>query len=415
MASIARKNLLEDKLRFLVAQAGIMFAVSLVTIQIGILNGFTRSTALLIDQSQADIWVTSQTMVQLELTEALILRQMTQAKKVEGVAIAEAVMMGGTRWNTTTGELTPLRVFGFDPGGKLFVPGKVGKEDIVALQKPNTAIVDETNLSALNIPGKGAKATIGSLPTTIVGLTSDTQSLVSSASAFTSLENANLYLNAGFTSQLDCQVKAGDVQCQTIYDKSEEKDDSSPEDKPRKLNLNDPIAFILIKAKPRQNLEQLKGRLEEKLPGINAYTRQEMADKTRSYWVQRTGLGFVFGLGAVVGIIVGVAVVGQILYTSVSEHLKEFATMKAMGASNWGLYRVIIEQALWMAILGYLPGMLLCLGLARWTMVTQGILILITPWTAAGVLGITVFMCVGSALFAVQKVTSIDPAIVFKA
>lgn len=415
MASIARKNLLEDKLRFLVAQAGIMFAVSLVTIQTGILNGFTRSTALLIDQSQADIWVTSQTMVQLELTEALILRQMTQAKKVEGVAIAEAVMMGGTRWNTETGELTPLRVFGFDPGGKLFVPGKVAKEDIVALKKPNTAIIDETNLSALNIQGKGAKATIGSLPTTIVGLTSDTQSLVSSASAFTSLENANLYLNAGFTSRLDCQVKAGDVQCQTIYDKSEEKSDSSEEDKPRKLNLNDPIAFILIEAKPGQNLEQLKGRLEEKLPGTNAYTRQEMADKTRSYWLRRTGLGFVFGLGAVVGIIVGVAVVGQILYTSVSEHLKEFATMKAMGASNWGLYRVIIEQALWMALLGYLPGMLLCLGLARWTMITQGILILITPLTATGVFGITVFMCVGSALFAVQKVTSIDPAIVFKA
>ncbi len=415
MASIARKNLLEDKLRFLVAQAGIMFAVSLVTIQTGILNGFTRSTALLIDQSQADIWVTSQKMVQLELTEALLLRQMTQAKKVQGVAKAEAVMMGGTRWDTTKGELTPLRVFGFDPAGELFVPGTVSQKDVAALQQPYTAIVDETNLSALNIKGKGSKATIASLPTQIVGLTSDTQSLVSSASAFTSLENANIYLNSGLSSQLDCQLKAGDVQCQTIYNKSEQKNDSSLQNKPRKLNLNDPIAYILIKAQPGQDIEKLIAKLEETLPGISAYTRQEMADKTRSYWLKRTGLGFVFGLGAMVGIIVGVTVVGQILYTSVSEHLKEFATMKAMGASNWGLYQVIIEQALWMAILGYLPGMLLSLGLAKWTITTQGILILITPLTAGGILGITVFMCVGSALFAVQKVTSIDPAIVFKA
>ncbi|MGB3693743.1 MAG: FtsX-like permease family protein [Spirulinaceae cyanobacterium] len=414
MVSIARKNLLEDKLRFLVAQAGIMFAVSLVTIQTGILNGFTRSTALLIDQSQADIWVTSQKMVQLELTEALLLRQMTQARKVEGVAKAEAVMMGGTRWDTAKGELTPLRVFGFDPAGELFVPGIISKKDVAALQKPYTVIVDETNLSALNIKGTGAKATIASLPTKIVGLTSDTQSLVSSASAFTSLENANIYLNSGLTSQLDCQLKLGDVQCQTIYNQSEEKSSSSLLDKPIKLNLNDPIAYILIKAKPEQNIAKLKVKLEESLLGTSAYTRQEMADKTRSYWLQRTGLGFVFGLGAVVGIIVGVVVVGQILYTSVSEHLKEFATMKAMGASNWGLYRVIIEQALWMAILGYLPGMLLCLGLAKWTITTQGILILITPLTAGGVFVITILMCVGSALFAVQKVTSIDPAIVFK-
>ncbi len=73
MVSIARKNLLEDFPRFLVAQAGIMFAVTLVTIQTGILNGFTRSTALLIEDSEADIWVASEEMVHFELTEPLML------------------------------------------------------------------------------------------------------------------------------------------------------------------------------------------------------------------------------------------------------------------------------------------------------------------------------------------------------
>jgi putative ABC transport system permease protein len=86
-----------------------------------------------------------------------------------------------------------------------------------------------------------------------------------------------------------------------------------------------------------------------------------------------------------------------------------------MGASNSVIYGVIIEQALWMAILGYIPGMLLCWGLGAWTLATQGIVILITPLTAVGVFGITVLMCVGSALFAIQKVSKVDPAIVFKA
>ncbi|MEB3211155.1 MAG: ABC transporter permease, partial [Leptolyngbyaceae bacterium] len=79
------------------------------------------------------------------------------------------------------------------------------------------------------------------------------------------------------------------------------------------------------------------------------------------------------------------------------------------------IYSVIIEQALWMAVLGYIPSLLLCMSLGAWTSATQGIMILITPLTATGLFGVTVVMCVGSALFAIQKVTHVDPAIVFKA
>ncbi len=108
-------------------------------------------------------------------------------------------------------------------------------------------------------------------------------------------------------------------------------------------------------------------------------------------------------------------VVGQILYASVADHLREFGTLKAMGAPNRLIYGIIIEQGLWMAIIGYIPSMILCLSLSQWTQVTRGIMILIEPTTAILVFGLTLFMCVGSALVAVQKVTRVDPAIVFKA
>jgi len=140
-----------------------------------------------------------------------------------------------------------------------------------------------------------------------------------------------------------------------------------------------------------------------------------MRKKTQTYWQERTGIGYLLGLGATVGVIVGAIIVGQILYSSVSDHIKEFGTLKAMGASDWIIYGVIIEQALWMAVLGYVPGTILCLGVAAWTLASQGIVILITPATAITVFGITVVMCVGSAVFAIQKVTRLDPAIVFKA
>ena len=69
MASLARKNLLEDIPRFLVAQAGIMFAVVLVTVQLGIYRGFLKSTALIVDEAEADLWVSSEDMVYFELTD----------------------------------------------------------------------------------------------------------------------------------------------------------------------------------------------------------------------------------------------------------------------------------------------------------------------------------------------------------
>jgi putative ABC transport system permease protein len=92
MVSIARKNLLEDIPRFLVAQAGIMFAVTLVTLQTGIYNGFTRSTGQLVHNSEADIWVASESLVQLELTLPIPLSNVIEARKIAGVERAEALI-----------------------------------------------------------------------------------------------------------------------------------------------------------------------------------------------------------------------------------------------------------------------------------------------------------------------------------
>lgn len=128
-----------------------------------------------------------------------------------------------------------------------------------------------------------------------------------------------------------------------------------------------------------------------------------MSDLTRTYWKQRTGVGFALSLGAGVGILVGIIVVAQILYSSVVDHIREFGTLKAMGAPDSIIYGVILEQAWWMALLGYIPGMILCFGVTLWASATQGILILITPLSAVGVFGLTIVMCIGSAFLPSKK------------
>lgn len=415
MASIARKNLLEDIPRFVVAQAGILFAVSLVTIQTGILNGFARSTTLLIDKSKADIWIASDEMVNFELTDPLLYGQMNQARTIEGVQQAEALILGSVRWRPQNGEMSPLMVIGFNPDGQLFNPGTVIEGNIGDLKQPYAIMADQSRLSSMQAKGVGMTATAGSLPAKLVAITKGTQSIVSSTLLFTSLENASTYVSAGINAKVDCKVVGtGNLQCTKIVEKKDPNQQLKEVPPPKELEVADPIAYVLVKAQPGVDLQALKQRIEKVIPGTTAYTTQELSEKTRFFWLARTNIGLVLGMGAIVGVIVGIVVVAQILYSSVSDHLKEFGTLKAMGASDKELYAVIVEQAIWMAVLGYIPGMLLCLGLSGWV-ASKGIIILITPWSAFGVLGVTIVMCVGSGFFAIQKVTRIDPAIVFKA
>lgn len=220
MTSIARKNLFEDIPRFLVAQAGIMFAVSLVTIQTGILKGFSHSTTLLIDQSEADIWVTSKDMVQLELTLPLTIEQLSQAQKVSGVERAEAFVFRSALWRNAKGQITPVRVVGFEPRGQLFRPWNITQGQLSELQTPYSVMADATNLDSLGLQQLGDRGTLGSFPARLVGSTQGTQSIVSSTFVFTSLENANAYLNSQISSTLRCQSQVGseEVTCSNTYE-----------------------------------------------------------------------------------------------------------------------------------------------------------------------------------------------------
>jgi len=415
MASIARKNLFEDIPRFLVAQAGIMFAVSLVTIQLGILKGFSRSTAIVIDYARADLWVASKEMVAFELTSPLPADYVNKSMAVTGVDRAEILLVRAGRWRGPDGKLSPARIFGFNPDGELFAGWRLSDGNLNALKQPYTAIVASGVQKSLGLDDTRT-GSIGGLPVTIVGTAEDVQSNASSPFLFSSLETANTYGDAEINSSINCiRQPDGDLNCTNSFKNrplGQKTGDLAP---PKPLSLSNPISYVLIRAKPGQNLPQLKQRLLTALPETQILTQAEIAAITRNYWEVRTGVGFILGLGATVAFIVGMVVVGQILYASVADHIREFGTLKAMGASNGVIYRIIIEQSLWMAILGYIPSMGICLTLGQWTQMTRGIMILIEPSTAAAVLLLTVVMCMGSAIFAVQKVTRVDPAIVFKA
>jgi putative ABC transport system permease protein len=411
MVPLARKTLFEDLPRFLVAQAGVAFAVGLVAIQSGIFLGFVKSSGMPVDQSSADIWVAAKEMQYFELALPLAFSNVAKARKVAGVESVEALLLKTSAWRGPDHKAEYIRVIGFDPRADLWSPGPVPHDTLAKLRFADTAIVDSGNLKSLNISGIGGYGKIGQHNVRVIGLTHGTQPIISATFIYTSLRNAKTYLAP--PTPKPGTLPAAYAGLRAPPPAPTPSPSATPG--PATLDPSDDISYILVKAKPGTDLTALKKRLDDALSGTTAYTQAEMAERTRAYWLQRTRIGFLLGLVAVVGLIVGMTVVGQILYTSVAEHIKEYGTLRAMGAPDSLFYGVVAEQAMLMAVLGFVPGIILSIAVALWVQANRNVLILITPTSAALVLAVIVAMCIISGVFAVQRALRVDPAIVFKA
>ncbi|HMD01855.1 MAG TPA: FtsX-like permease family protein [Candidatus Baltobacteraceae bacterium] len=391
MIRLARRHLFEDVPRLLASLGGIVFAVTLVMVQSGIFNGFVRSTSLLIEDSRADIWLAAREMSYLEVTLPLPYRWLAKARTIEGVASSEPLAIRSVIWKSPSGELDYGRAIGFDPDGSLLALRERLSGNASDLRRPYTFAADASQLDALGISGVGGRGTIRGRPARLVALTHGTQPIISPTFFYSSLGNAAAWSPLTLSELERIPLSAPS------------------------FDPDGPLSYVLIRAAPGADLTRLRSALEAAFPRTRALPRREMMEITRNYWIKRTNLGFILALGALLGLFVGAVVVAQILYTSVNEHQREYGTLKALGISDRMLYASIVWQAVAMAVLGYVPGLALSAIVAALAQARRGVSISITPLGALGVFGLTLAMCTGAALFAVQRVTRVDPAIVFKA
>ena len=174
------------------------------------------------------------------------------------------------------------------------------------------------------------------------------------------------------------------------------------------------IDLGLIKLEPGQDAAEVQARIREAIPmDVRVLTRQEFKDVEVRYWNKTTPIGYIFAFGAVMGLIVGLIIVYQILFSDVQDHLKEYATLKAMGYTHGYLRNVVLQEAIILAVLGFIPGM----GIAH-LVFTKGadatrLPLEMSVESAAGVFMLTLGMCAGSGLLALRKLRAVDPAEVF--
>ncbi|PYV37886.1 MAG: ABC transporter, partial [Acidobacteria bacterium] len=174
------------------------------------------------------------------------------------------------------------------------------------------------------------------------------------------------------------------------------------------------IDIGLIRVRPGVDPERVRARMAEALlPDVKVLTRDQFVDLEHKFWEQNSPVGFIFTMGTLMGLVVGTVIVYQILYTDVSDHLKEYATLKAMGYPDLFLFRVVLEEAIILSILGFIPGLLLAHALYRITRNATSLPIDMTIGRVLAVLILTVVMCVGSGALAMRRLKAADPADIF--
>jgi len=142
-------------------------------------------------------------------------------------------------------------------------------------------------------------------------------------------------------------------------------------------------------------------------------TKQELAEKEINYWKHNSSVGFIFSIGVLVGFVVGSIIVYQILYGDVMNSLPQYATLKAMGYRDPFVIAIVIQQSAILALVGFIPGVLLSCGLYGLLAGVTKLTVMMTLNRALLVLVLTFVMCVGSGTLATRKLVQLDPADVF--
>lgn len=373
MPPLAQRNLFHDKVRLTVTLTGIVFSVVLIVVQLGLFLGFTTATSNLIDHSNADLWITSKNVPYVEQGVAFSERKLNQVRAVPGVADAQKIIAHWTQWKRHDGGQESVQIVGINVDDPIERPWNLVEGRVEDLKFPDAVILDELYKQKLGVSRLGEVFEIGGYRARVVGFTRGIRSFTTSPYVFTTFKNAQDFTNL----------------------------------------RDDQTMFILVRVAPGTNVEQVRRALLDHVKDVDVLTTTQFSRMTTFYWMFTTGAGVAVLIAAVLGLVVGFVVVAQTIYATTMDHIREFGTLKAMGAPNSYVYKVIMKQAAISAVIGYALGMVVSVFVVHGSAKGGAAILMPTPM-AVGMFFLTLTMCIGAALVSINKVTNIDPAMVFK-
>ncbi|MBW4682842.1 MAG: ABC transporter permease DevC [Microcoleus vaginatus WJT46-NPBG5] len=378
---LAWLQLTREKMRLLVALAGIGFADILMFMQLGFRDALFDSSVRIHENLDGDIFLVSPQSTTLTAMKSFPQRRLYQTLAFEGVESVKPVYLDLSLWKNPVDRSTrSIFVLAFNPDDTVFnLPGVVN--NINQIKLPDRVLFDAASREEFGPVAE--KFTQGEpVITEVGGRRVEVKGLFEMGASFGA--NGNI-----FTSDLNFL---------RIFPR-------------RQKGI---IDIGIVKLKPTADVEAVLKGMKTYLPDdVIYFSKQEFIDWEKNYWATSTTIGFIFTLGTAMGFIVGIVIVYQILYTDVSDHLAEYATLKAMGYKDLYFLIVVFQEALILAILGYFPACAVAIGLYNLTRNATSLPLIMTLARATTVLILTVVMCSVSGVIAVRKLSAADPADIF--
>jgi putative ABC transport system permease protein len=374
---LAWRNLMHDRARFAVAIVGIAFASFLIAVQGGLLYGFTMAASRIIDAVDADIWMVAKGIPSLDFVSGIPERYRDLAKGTPGVAWAGRGASTWVPYQRPDGRRSMVFAIGIDAP---FL-GAIPDPRVAAIQARRAEqglVVDITDAQPLGIPARlGPQSTeveIAGRRGRIVHVTQGLSSFLGTPIVVARYGDAKDYLPLG----------------------------------------QEQSSFLLARVAPGERPEAVRDRLRARFVDLDVWTRHDFSWRSRTYWLVQTGAGGALTLAAVLGFLIGLVVVSQTIYAVTVEYLEEFATLRAMGASDGFVRRIVLVQSLICGLLGLTAGLVAVepfAGLAR-SVVTWA---LVPWWMYPAVLAVVLLLCLLAALVAARPALRVDPGKVFRA
>ena len=378
---LAWRQVSKEKARLIVALAGVSFAVVLVSMQLGFRGSVYASAVRLHQQMNYDLVMLNPATPFIGFPESFTRRRLYQVLAVDGVEDVTPVYLRPGFWkNPWEFNSRSLLVIGFDPTHDVFQIEAVSGN------------LDRLKLSDVALFDRASRPEFGP-----VAQVFEEEKIVAAEINNRLISVIDLY-ELGTSFGIDGSVITSDLNFRRIF----------PDRSPGFIELG------LVHLKPDADIAAIQAQLVDSLErDVLILNREQFIQREADYWSSTTPIGYVFGFGAIMGLIVGCVIVYQILFADVTEHSVEYATLKAIGYRNVDLSGLVLSEAAILGVLGFIPGFIVSLVLYSVTTEATRLPLEMSVLRASTVFLLTLAMCGISGMIALRKVRAADPAEVF--
>lgn len=391
MNFVALKMLIGDRAKYLGIIMGVAFASLLITQQASIFVGLmTRTYGFVTDTRQPDLWVMDSKVQYIDDVKPLQDTQLLRIRGIEGVDWAMPLYKGLIKARLTDGTFQSCNVIGIDDATLIGGPGEMLEGKLEDLRRADGVIVDDVGAT-----GKLAKPVLDEKGNVVAG-----------AKATPLKVGDTLELNDRRAVVVGiCRVSRTFQSQPVIYTTYSRATQFAPRE--RKL-----LSFVLAGVRPGTSVAEVSERIRNET-GLDAMTGDDFAWKTVMYFMKNTGIPINFGIAVMLGFLVGTAIAGQTFYNFTLDNLRHFGALKAMGAGNLRLLRMILLQGLIVGVVGY--GIGVGAAASFGALMGPSELAFRLLWQTLALTGVAVaLICVLASLVSIQRVMRLEPGVVFK-